>query len=989
MRTKRKLLFPSATLFPVLVTATACSSEAPLGTSQMGTSQLGTSPDELSGTLDDAAITHEFAALGAALTAKSKSPPDHEFAATLLGRYATGITDSASSGETAAVDGDRLFVTSAEAVVLDVVNIANPQTPTLITRLDLSPYGASVQSVAVSSRSLVAVAVGGVAKTDPGTIVLLNRDGLVLRTVSVGALPDMVTFTPNGKKLVVANEGEPDCYGAGCTDPLGSISILSVHPLRAVVPVTTLDFSNVTLPSGVRVFGPGATAAQDLEPEYVAISKDSKKAYVTLQENNAIALVDLDRAKIVEVRALGYKDFAAPPTSQTFELLDLPPIGTTAAGQALKLGGFSGLFYEGQTAAGTLRFVTHTDRGPNGEPVAGKRPFLLPDFTPRVVRLELDPKSGAALIKEQILLKDSAGAPLTGLPNTTVSGGSDTTAHNDEVPVDLFGNTLGLDPQGGDFEGIVVLDDGSFWLTDEYRPALYHFDAQGVLIARLVPVGAHAAVGLVVPEPGVAGDLGIEALPAVLGQRRQNRGFEGIALQNGLLYAVIQSPLRNPQSATNSTLNGLKNVRLVEVDPTTFATRQFLYVMDNTASGGGADTRADKIGDVTASPGGGFLLVERDDDALPEDPAGTINKKVYAFNLTGATDITTKDTLYAGKTLDEMSTSELSAAGVKPVTKVLHVDLVAAGYANLEKVEGLAWIDSSTLALINDNDFGVGGIVVDQSNGTFTYSDTYVPEPEVIGLVTRRGIDASDRDNVINIRNWPVYGMYQPDAIATFTARGTEYLITANEGDARDYEGFAEEARARSLSASYSDVPEVASDAELGRLTVTTAPPDGDYSRPYVFGTRSFSIWNAKTGAQLWDSGAELEHHTADAFPFYFNSSNDATAFDNRSDNKGPEPEGVATGELDGRPYAFVALERMGGIMVYDISKPTAPTFVTYLTSRDYSASAVGPDSGPEVVKFVTADKSPTGEPLLMVAHEITGTVTLWALSDGKCHEHD
>jgi hypothetical protein len=946
---------------------TACSSESPL------------SPEETE-------LQPQFATGGAALTSRAPQPRNREsrFEATLLGRYATGIVDSESSGETAALDGNRLFVTSATAAVLDVVDVGDPSAPVLLTRVDLTPYGATVQSVDISSRGLVAVAVGAPVKTDPGTIVLLDRDGNFLRSVAVGSLPDMVTFTPNGKKLVVANEGEPGCYGEGCVDPVGSVSILTVHPLRATVPVTTVDFADVAIPAGVRVFGPGATAAQDLEPEYVTIADDNKKAYVSLQENNAIAVIDLEKHKIVEVRALGYKDFAAPATTKTFEVTNLPSIGKTAAGQELKLGGFSGLHYEGKTDQGKLRFVTHTDRGPNGEPAADKRPFLLPNYSPKIVRLELNPDSGRVRVVEQIELKRADGTALTGLPNTAIAGGTDTTAYNDEVPVDLFGNVLPLDPLGGDFEGIVVAADGSFWLADEYRPAIYHFDRSGKLIARLIPAGTHAAAGLPVPEIGVAGELGVEVLPAVLGQRRQNRGFEGLAQQGGKLYAVVQSPLRNPVTTTNSTLNGLENVRLVEIDPTTFVTRQFLYVMDNTANVDAADTRADKIGDLTAIPGGGFLIVERDDDALPEDPAATIAKKVYAFNLTSATDITTKDTLYGEKSLDQMTTAELSAAGIKPVVKVLHVDLGAAGYASFEKVEGLAWLDATTLAVVNDNDFGVAGIVIDQTKGTFTHAPGYVPEPVVLGLITKRGLDASDRDNLINIRNFPVYGMYQPDALGNYEVRGKNYLVSANEGDARDYAGFTEEARARSLSANYASIPEVASDLELGRLTVTVAPPNGDYSRPYVFGARSFSIWDAKTGAQVWDSGAGVERRVADAFPLYFNSSNDATAFDNRSDNKGPEPEGLAIGKLDGRTYAFVALERTGGILVYDVSEPTAPTFETSLATRDYTAPEVGPDSGPEIVKFIEDEKSPTGGPLLMVAHEITGTVTFWELDGGR-----
>ena len=121
---------------------------------------------------------------------------------------------------------------------------------------------------------------------------------------------------------------------------------------------------------------------------------------------------------------------------------------------------------------------------------------------------------------------------------------------------------LPLDPLGADLEGIAfVKADGSFWMCDEYRPALYHFDASGVLIRRVVPIGTAAAAG----QP--AGTFGEEWLPAVLAQRRQNRGFEGIAIDGGKIYAFVQSPLRNPATLSNAALNGLRNIRVVEFNP--------------------------------------------------------------------------------------------------------------------------------------------------------------------------------------------------------------------------------------------------------------------------------------------------------------------------------------------------------------------------------------------------------------------------------------
>lgn len=906
----------------------------------------------------------------------------------LFGRYDTGlaVVGENTSGETAALRGNRLFVTNATDVSLDIVDVSKPGSPNLIKRVPLSMYGSSVTSVDVSSRNLVAVAVVGFTKTDPGTVVFLSRQGDVMRTATVGALPDMVTFTPDGGRLLVANEGEPDCYGAGCVDPEGSVSIVDVLPLKHQLPVKTVRFTDVVIPDGVRIFGPNATPAQDLEPEYISVSKDGETAWVTLQENNAIAEIDLDKAKVKAIRPLGYKDFNAAATTETTVLKHPPSIGV-AGGKTLFLGGFSGLFYEGRTKSGKLKFVTHTDRGPNGEPTGVRRPFLLPDFTPEIVRMQLNPRNGKLRITQRIPLRGPDGALLSGLPNTAIPGNGNT-PYNDEIPVDLFDNVLPLDPLGGDFEGIVVDAQGHFWMCDEYRPAIYRFDANGVMVERFVPAGTAAAAG------AAPGTFGIEALPAVLAQRRQNRGFEGMALQNGKLYAFVQSPARNPASLSNGTLNGLQNVRVVEFDPVTYATRQFLYVMDNPLPMGADDTRADKIGDVAALPGGGLLVVERDDDAIDSDDPATITKKVYATSLTGATALTPDlDILYningVTKSLDQMSTAELATVGVAPLAKVLHVDLAAAGYDKVEKVEGLAVIDADTIAVINDNDFGVAGISIDTATGTFEYLPDYTPEPIVLGIVDTPGLDASDRDNVINIRKWPVYGMYQPDAMANFRVGHKTYLVTANEGDARDYDGFSEESRARAIRNQYPALPELADDRQLGRLTVTTAVPGGDLSRPYVFGARSFSIWNAATGALVWDSGSELEARTASALPGFFNADNEEDNFDNRSDNKGPEPEGVAVGEVDGRTYAFVGLERIGGVMVYDVSDPRAPEFVEYLTTRSFGGETLGPDAGPEVLRFVDRHASPTGKPMLVVAHEITGTVTMWSLKGGKGKHHD
>ncbi len=249
------------------------------------------------------------------------------------------------------------------------------------------------------------------------------------------------------------------------------------------------------------------------------------------------------------------------------------------------------------------------------------------------------------------------------------------------------------------------------------------------------------------------------------------------------------------------------------------------------------------------------------------------------------------------------------------------------------------------------------------------------------------GIDASDRDGRIAIRPWPAAGLYEPDGVSAYAVRGRTYLVTANEGDTRDYDGFTEEARVGTLRLS----PEIFPDSStlrrpenLGRLVATTTSPTdaaGRVTEINVPGGRSISVWDAD-GRLMWDSGDTIERVTADLLPRDFNSDHAANAsFDTRSDNKGPEPEAIAVGKVGGRQYAFVGLERIGGVMVFDVSDPRAGRFVSYVNPRDFggdvSAGTAG-DSGPEGVTFVAAEQSPTGRPLLVVSNEVSGSTTTY-----------
>lgn len=510
-----------------------------------------------------------------------------------IGTYSSGIWN-AGGAEIVAYDEDkeRLFVVNAQAATVDVLDIRNPKNPTKITSLDFTAIGGVANSVAVHD-GIIAVALESVPKTWPGHVVLLNQKFKTLAVLEVGAQPDMLTFSPNGRWLLTANEGEPDGYlFDGSVDPEGSVSIIDLSDGAEDVKqsdVRTISFHAfhppVVLDPSIRIFGPGATVSQDLEPEYIAVSEDSKTAWVTLQENNALAVLDIKSGKFKRLAGLGFKNH-------------------------------------------------------------------------------------------------------------------------------------------------------SKW---------------------------------------------------------------------------------------------------------------------------------------------------------------------------------------------------------------------------------------------------------------------------------ENALDPSDRDNAagngpaINIAPWPVFGMYQPDAIAAYRVGGDHYIVMANEGDAREWPNVTptsnEVVRVGALELDPTAFPDPAikTNAQLGRLQVTSTlgdiDGDGDYDELYAFGARSFSIRDDK-GKLIFDSGDDFERLTAFANTNGFNVSNTGNARDSRSPAKGPEPEGLALGKAFGRTYAFVGLERVGGVAVYDISNPKRPKFEYYVNRRDFSVNAnatnfvAAGDLGPEGLLFIKADDSPNGKPLLVVANEISGTTTIYQV-DRKRHDDD
>ena len=251
-------------------------------------------------------------------------------------------------------------------------------------------------------------------------------------------------------------------------------------------------------------------------------------------------------------------------------------------------------------------------------------------------------------------------------------------------------------------------------------------------------------------------------------------------------------------------------------------------------------------------------------------------------------------------------------------------------------------------------------------------------------------LDVSNKSGGVFFANWPIRGMYQPDAADYFTVGGKGYLITANEGHARDYKGYTEEFRVKDKEMVLNEQcfpggQYLKDDALLGRLRVSRASGDSDgdgrFEALYTFGGRSFSIWDAATGAQVYDSGNALEQITAadPVFGALFNSQNDKNDLKSRSDDKGPEPAAVTVAELNGTPFAFIGLERIGGVMVYDLSQPRSPEFIQYINTR--SVDSLGGDLSPEGLIYIAPEDSPTGFACVLAAHEVSGSVAAFEVA--------
>lgn len=446
--------------------------------------------------------------------------------------------------------------------------------------------------------------------------------------------------------------------------------------------------------------------------------------------------------------------------------------------------------------------------------------------------------------------------------------------------------------------------------------------------------------------------------------------LQSVAVSNGrLAIAIASDPVTAPGKVAILDTRSLREIDLVDV-------------------GALPDS-------VTFTPDGRHLLVANEGEPRcvdTTDPTKAVNPEgsVTVIEFAGRSGVKSVRTADFAAFNDRRE--ELMAAGVRlnwpgaTVAEDLEPEYIA--------TEGsTAWV-----ALQENNAFAV----IDLKTATAT---DILPLGRKDHLVEGAGLDASDRDGTpppnnppgINIQTWPVLGMYMPDSIAAMKQRGATYIFGANEGDAREYfkngnedEGvcFVDVARVNALPQANVDIPDFASlrnNARLGRLNVSTTdgidPVTGKYTALHAFGARSLSIWSA-AGNLVWDSGDAIEQITAriqeETGKLVFNTNREGSAtWDGRSDDKGPEPEGIAVGSAWGRTYAFVGLERQNGIVVFDVTDPTAPSFVQLIATTDYQG---GGDVSPEGLQFVPAGISGGPNPLLVVSYEESGSTRVFEL---------
>ncbi|MEO1340580.1 MAG: choice-of-anchor I family protein, partial [Cyanobacteria bacterium J06635_13] len=377
---------------------------------------------------------------------------------------------------------------------------------------------------------------------------------------------------------------------------------------------------------------------------------------------------------------------------------------------------------------------------------------------------------------------------------------------------------------------------------------------------------------------------------------------------------------------------------------------------------------------LTFTPDGTRILVANEGEADEDDPSINPPGSVSIIDLTHGVDnasVTTADfTAFDGQE------EELRSQGVRIFPDV---SVSADVEPEFITVSG----DSSTafVALQENNTIAV--VDIDQARVTELLPLGAIDFSESVAL------DPSDEDGGINIANQPVFGLFQPDSIDSYHVDGETFIVTANEGDSRDE--VADVIDIELDPDAFPNAEELQAPEVLGNLEISTIDGDldgdGDFDQLFAYGSRSFSIRD-RHGNIVFDSGDDFERITAELVPEIFNSNGTVDSFDTRSNDSGPEPEGIVVGEVDGKTFAFIGLERTGGIMVYDVTVPAESQFVQYINPID-SETGDAINLAPEGLAFIAAEDSPNGEPLLAVANEISGTTSIFEISSVVADDTD
>ncbi|SHI19408.1 choice-of-anchor I family protein [Ferrimonas marina] len=475
---------------------------------------------------------------------------------------------------------------------------------------------------------------------------------------------------------------------------------------------------------------------------------------------------------------------------------------------------------------------------------------------------------------------------------------------------------------------------------------------------------------------------------------------------------LVSTALALPTEVDGVALGGANSIAVsgdlmaVAIEADSQADKGFIVFYNGLNDGAPMMLSAVEVGNlpdmVTFTPDGSKVLVANEGEPSGDysnDPEGSIAVIAVADGVPADTATLIGFTAYNGMQ------AELEAMGMhfpNPAGRTINGNLIETTVAQDLEPEYITATNAMAYVTLQENN---GLAIVDLSDNSV----------QVIGLGFKdwAGLNLDgNEDGTVSFGQYDgLYGVYMPDTIASFSWNGAPFLVTANEGDAREYffdvadeaacvaaggqdydedDGclaFTEEVKLEELPAvAGSKLEALQLGGEISGLRVSNAlgEVDGEYEHAYAYGARSFTIWD-QNGMVVFDSGDEIERITAAVHGNAFNNGDDENEGDSRSENKGAEPEALTVGVMDDKTYAFVGLERMGGIMVYDVTNPYNSRFETYVINRDLTEGLTAEDGigdlAPESLVYVADTDSPTGNPLLLVGNEVSGSLTVWEIT--------